>query len=346
MFNRASIWFVLVPAAALSGAPATPDAAIPDPNPIVAAVDGQGITFLDFARKRPTALFQAENAYFEAEKKAVDAYLDDYLLERQAQKENVTVEKLLEIHVNGQLAADPSDESLKVYWEGLDTTDTFEAMRDKIKDHLRERRLGKLKQAYVKSLRDQAQISLHVAPPRAAVAIANAPVRGAAAAPLTLVEFADYECPYCQQIAPDLLKAEADYKGKIKIVFKDMPLPMHPHAQKASEAAHCAGAQNKYWEYHDYLFNSKELEVPQMKADAKTLGLDVEAFDKCLDSGATASVVKTNLDEAIDLGLSGTPSFFLNGRFVSGSLSYDQLRQLLDEELKATSPTVQQDAKK
>jgi len=346
MFSRASLWFLIVPAAALSGAPATPTPAAPDPDPVVASVDGKGITFSDFARNRPTALFQAENAYFEAEKKAVDSYLDDYLLQRQAEREKVTVDKLLEIHVNSKLPADPSDESLKVYYEGLDTTDTFEGMRDKIRDHLRERRLGKLKDAYVKSLRDQAKITLRVAPPRATVATLNAPVRGASAAPLTLVEFADYECPYCQQIAPDLLKAEAEYKGKIKLVFKDMPLPMHPHAQKASEAAHCAGAQNKYWEFHDYLFSNKELEVPQMKAAAKTLGLDQDAFDKCLDSGATAGAVKANLDEAIGLGLSGTPSFFLNGRFVSGSLSYDQLHQLLDEELGATAVSAQQAAKK
>jgi protein-disulfide isomerase len=282
-------------------------------------------------------LFQARNSFFEAEKKAVDEYIEDYLLERQAQKENLTVDKLLELHVNSTIAKDPDDAALRVYYEGVDTTEPFEAVRDKILDHVRQRRLAKAKAAYMQTLRSQAKISVEVQAPRIQISLTNTPVRGPVAAPVTLVEFADYECPYCQQIQPTLDRLETEFKGRLAFAYKDMPLPMHAHAEKAAEASQCAALQGKYWEYHDLIEKTKALEVPQLKAGAGQLGLETAAFDKCLDSGERAGAVKSTMDEAVKLGLQGTPSFFLNGRFISGGMSYDQMRQLVEDELKRSS---------
>jgi len=322
-----------------SGAPS------PDQAGVVAVVDGTPITLGEFERQRPLALFQAKNTFYEAEKKAVDTYLDDYILERQARKENVSVPRLLELHVNATIAKDPTDESLEIYYEGLDTTEAFDTMKVKIRDHIRERRIGKAKDAYLQSLRKEARIEIQVEGPRATVSAGAAPMRGTTSAPLTLIEYADYECPYCQQSAPDLAKIEAAYQGKLAFVYKDFPLPMHPHAQKAAEAAQCAGAQNKYWEYHDLLLTTKQLEMPDLKAAASTLDLDTAAFNTCLDSGQKSSVVKANMDEGIELGVTGTPSFFLNGKFISGSLPFEQFHQVLDEELKAVAVPARQTAK-
>ena len=308
-----------------------------DGNTVVAEIDGTRITLAQFESKRPSALFQARNSFFDAEKKAVEEYIDDLLLERQAQKENVTVAQLLERHVNGTIAKDPDDTVLRVYYEGIDTNEPFEAVRDKILDHLRQRRLAKAKTAYVQALRSQAKITVDVAPPRIEISLKNTPVRGPAGAPLILVEYADYECPYCQQVQPTLDQLETAFKGKIAFAYKDLPLPMHPHAQKAAEASLCAGLQSKYWEYHDLLLKTKDLDVPQLKAGARQLGLETAAFDKCLDSGERADAVKSSQDEAQKLGLQGTPSFFLNGRFFSGNLSYDQMRQMMEDELKRSS---------
>lgn len=309
----------------------TPDQA---GSSVIVDVDGAGITLADFERDHPLALFQAKNAYYDAEKKAIDATMDDYLLGRQAKKENLAVPQLLDLHVNSQIAPDPSDEALKVYYEGLNTSDPFETLRDKILDHLREVRLGRAKLAYMQQLRKQANITVKLAAPRADLTTGNAPVRGAEQATLTLIEFADYECPYCQQSEPDLNKIEAEYKSTLAFAYKDFPLPTHTHAQKAAEAAQCAGVQNKYWEYHDFLLTSRQLEVPQLKAAAQAIGLNTGDFDKCLDSGVRAAAVKANFEEGLQLGISGTPSFLLNGRFISGSIPYEQLRQIIDEELK------------
>jgi protein-disulfide isomerase len=303
-------------------------------NTVVAEIDGTRLTLAEFESKRPSALFQARNNFFEIEKKAIQAYIDDFLLERQAKKENVTVAELLERHVNSAIAKDPDDTALRVYYEGLDSKEPFEAVRDKIIEHIRDGRRAKAKAAYMQSIVGQAKISIELEPPRIETSHKNTPVRGPADAPLMLVEFADYECPFCQHVQPTLDRLEADFKGRMAFVYKDMPLPMHPHAAKAAEASRCAELQGKYWEYHDVLSKSKSFEIPQLKATASQLGLQSAAFDKCLDSGEQADAVKANLEEAQKLELQGTPSFFLNGRFFTGDLSYDQLHQILQDELK------------
>jgi protein-disulfide isomerase len=300
-------------------------------------VDNVKITLADFESKRPAGLFQAHNSFFELERKAVDEFVSDYLLIRQAQKEGVTVPELLERHTTGTKFTPPSEETLRVYYEGIDTNEPYEALRDKIIEAIRVRRVAKAKVAYLQSLRKEAKINFLLLPPKAPVNMKDTPLRGAASAPVTLVEFADYECPYCQQIQPVVDKLLADYEGKVKFAFKDLPLPNHPHAQKAAEAAHCAAVQGKYWELHDLMFTTHQLEISQLKQAAKGLGLDASAFSQCMDSGAKSEVVKSHFEESQVLGLPGTPAFFVNGRLINpnNGVSYDNLKGLIEEELAA-----------
>ena len=248
---------------------------------VLVEINGAKITLSDFERKHPTALFQAQNGFYEAQKKAIDAFVDEYLLEEQAKKENLTVSQLLERHVTGQIAKDPSDEALRVYYEGVDTNEPFEAVRGKIVEALRQRRSLKIRTAYLQSLRNKATIAVRLAPPRAEISLKDTPLRGPAAAPVALVEYADYECPYCQQITPVLQKLEAEYKGKLAMAYKDYPLPMHASAQKAAESTRCAEAQGRYWEFHDILFAKKQLDPGALKGYARELKLDGDKFDKC-----------------------------------------------------------------
>jgi protein-disulfide isomerase len=300
---------------------------------VIAEVDGVSLTRADFESKNAGRLFQARNSFYEAERKAVDEFIDQYLLERQAEKEKVTVEQLIERNVTSTIGKEPSEESLRVYYEGIDTQESFEAVRDKIADHLRQRRIAKAKTKYMQSLRAQAKVDMRLSAPRVQVSLKDTQVRGAKDAAVLLVEYADYECPYCQQIQPALDKLYAEYKDKVAFAYKDMPLPMHANAQKASEAAHCAGTQGKYWEYHDILVTGKQLDLPRLKDVARELKLDVSGFNKCVDTGEQAAVIKAHLAEAQSLGLQGTPSFFINGRFFSGALSYEKFREIVEEEL-------------
>ncbi|MGB2886112.1 MAG: thioredoxin domain-containing protein, partial [Candidatus Acidiferrales bacterium] len=166
----------------------------------------------------------------------------------------------------------------------------------------------------------------------------DAPTRGSRNAPVIIIEFADYECPYCQKIDPELKKLQDEFGGKLGLAFKDFPLPNHSHAEKAAEAARCAGVQGKFWEFHDLLFdNSKKLEAAQLKEYAGTLKLDAASFDKCLDSGEQATAVQRDSTQAQRLGLTGTPSFFINGHFWSGGVGDSTLREIVEQQLSVSS---------
>jgi protein-disulfide isomerase len=301
-------------------------------------IDGVKLTVDQLEQKYPGLFFHARNTYYELQKKAIESKIDEYLLERQAKKENVTVDELIEKHITSKVEKEPSEEALRVFYTGLTVKGTYEELRPQIIDTVRQYRLEKVRGDYMKQLRDEAKISMLMIPPRAPMTLAKeTPVRGDANAPVMIVEYADYECPYCQQDQPELDKIEAEYKGKVAFVFKDTPLPMHTHAEKAAEAAICAGVQGKYWEYHDLLFKTKELELPKLKDAARTLKLDGEAFDKCLDSGDKAALIKENLKEGLKFQLQGTPSFFINGRFFNGGMSYDELKKVIEEELRGSA---------
>jgi len=306
---------------------------------VIVQVDGVKFTLADYENRRPAGLFQARNNYFEAERKALDEFVSDYLLIREAQKQGITVPELLERNTNAGGFKTPSEETLKVYYEGVDTTEPYEAVREKIIEAIRTRRIAKAKSAYLQSLRAKAKIEFNLASPRAPITMKDTPIRGAETAVVTIVEFADFECPYCQQIQPVVDKLLTDYKGKVAFAFKDFPLPNHAHAQKAAEGAHCAQAQGKYWEFHDALFSGHEFEIPQMKRTARTLGMDGAAFDACIDSDSKAETIKAQFEEAQALGLPGTPAFFVNGRLINpnGTVSYSTLQGLIEEELAAAA---------
>lgn len=296
--------------------------------------NGAKITQAELELKRPSAMFQARANFYETERKALVDLADEQLLDQQAAKERLTVTQLLDRHVNSTIAKDPSEDALRVYYEGVDTTEPYEAVRDKIIDALRQRRIAKAKAAYLQSLRAEAHIIIRLAPPRAPISMTDVPVRGPERPRITLLEFADYECPYCQQLQPVLSRLETEFRDKLAFAYKDYPLNMHPEAPKAAEAAHCAGAQGKFWEFHDLVFENKQLGVSNLKNDARDLKLDTAAFNTCLDKGQMASLVKDESTEAQTLGLQATPTLFVNGRYVR-DITYEGIRGVIAEELSA-----------
>jgi protein-disulfide isomerase len=220
-----------------------------------------------------------------------------------------------------------------VFYEGMRTEEPFEVARKKIVATVSQIRLGKARAAYLQTLRSQADVRIALTPPKLDVALDNAPRRGPQDAPVHIVEFADYECPYCQAVHPELKKLQDEFGDKVAFTFKDFPLPMHANAQKAAEAARCAGAQGRFWDFHDLLFTKgTKFDVAQLKEKARSLGLDGARFDQCLDSDEQAAAVRSDLAQAQRLGLTGTPSFFVNGHFLSGA-RYDTLREIVEQQL-------------
>jgi protein-disulfide isomerase len=164
----------------------------------------------------------------------------------------------------------------------------------------------------------------------------GSPGRGPAEAPVTIVEFADFECPFCASVGPTLKRLLEVYPQEVRLVFKHNPLPIHPRAQLAHRAAAAAGEQGKFWEMHDLLFRSQEkLGREDLKEHARSLGLDLAAFESGLDAPESAAAVEADQVLAGRLGVGGgVPSFFINGRFVAGAQPYDLFRERVEEALK------------
>ncbi len=261
----------------------------------------------------------------------------------QAAHEHLTVDQLIEREVNGKVS-DPTEDQMRVYYEGLQTNQSFQAIRDKLLDHIREIRRAKVRKAYLQNLREHAKVVITLAPPTADVSVAGGYLRGRPDAPVLIVEFADYQCPFCQGVNPDLEKLRKEFGDKVAVAYKDFPLPMHTNAEGAAEAARCAGAQGKFWEYHDLLFQNKQLETANLKQAARTLHLDTVRFDKCVDANEEAAAVKKDYNEAVRLGLSGTPSFFINRHFLSGALDYSTLREAVQQQLRNSTSAAAKNA--
>jgi len=166
------------------------------------------------------------------------------------------------------------------------------------------------------------------------VSLDDDPRVGSENANVRIVLFSDFDCPYSSRAVPLIEQIREAYGDEVIIAFRDFPLDFHPTAQKAAEAAECADEQGKFWEYHDKLFETQGAhEVASLKGYAEELGLDTAAFDSCLDSGIMAEEVKTDMADGQSVGVSGTPTFFVNGEIVVGAQPFDTFKEQIDAAL-------------
>jgi protein-disulfide isomerase len=211
-------------------------------------------------------------------------------------------------------------------------------VREQIRSYLQNQKLNAKRDEFLKSLRSQAKVVINLKPPpvlRVEISADGAPFKGPAKAPVTIVEFSDFHCPFCRRVIPTLTQIESKYGDKIKLVFRDFPIEgLHPGATKAHEAARCANEQGKFWPYHDKLFAGPPKSSPEIfKAFAKELGLDVASFETCFDAGKYQADIKKDIEEGNRVGVTGTPAFFINGRLISGAQPLEAFARIIDDEL-------------
>jgi protein-disulfide isomerase len=213
----------------------------------------------------------------------------------------------------------------------------LDVMAPAIRRYLTEQQESAARQTLLQELRSKGPaVRVLFDVPRHQVELAATdPSDGAKSAPVTLVEFSDFQCPFCQRVAPTLKRVKQTYGDKVRIVWKDFPLTqIHPQAFKASEAAHCAGDQGKYWQYHDQLFgNQQALQPDDLKQYAAALGLDAAAFNACLDTSKHGERVRDGVAQGTTLGVNSTPTMYINGRLLSGAQPYEVIAAVIDEEL-------------
>jgi protein-disulfide isomerase len=272
---------------------------------------------------------------FEQRKQALDQLLVRKLVEQKAKAESTTPEALYKREVTDKIKK-PAEADMKAFYDEQakkQPLPPFEQIKDQIAQYMERPAAQAAQTSFVERIKKELNVEIALRPPKIEVA-AEGPSKGPAAAPVTIIEFSDFECPYCSKAEETVTQVLKQYGDKVRLVYRDFPLPFHPNAQKAAEAAQCAGDQGKYWEMHEKLFaNQKALAVADLKGHAKGLGLDPAKFDKCLDSGDKAKVVGDHRKAGEKVGVTGTPAFFVNGYQLTGAQPIDAFKEIIDQEL-------------
>lgn len=298
-------------------------------NPAVAMIDGQPITQSELDEKVSQQLY-------EVRQQALEQMLAERLLDKEAKVQGVTREALLEKEINAKVT-EPTQAEIDQVWEANKARlpgKTKEQVQPEIVKFLKEQKKPPIQQSFLKSLRSKYKVQVLMEPARVAVGVDDDPSRGPAAAKVTIVEFSDFQCPFCSRVEGTVKQVLENYKDKVRFVYRDFPLSMHPLAPKASEAAQCANEQGKFWEYHDALYaDQSKLAVADLQATAERLGLKGDAFKTCLESGKFAAEVSKDMQDGTKAGVSSTPSFFINGIPVVGAQGYEAFSEVIDREL-------------
>jgi protein-disulfide isomerase len=312
-------------------------------NEALAEVNGETITAKELQTRLGGKLSQLEEQIYALKRSELDALIAQHLLAQEAAKRGIPVAALMDDEVTSKVPLVTEKEIDEYYNTNKARLRGDEAaVRPRIRQLLQQQKLNARQEVFLTSLRSNAKIVDRLEPPLAArvdVAVAGAPVRGAPDARVTVVEFSDFECPFCKRANGTMASLLEKYSGKIKLVYRDFPLEnIHPLARRAAEAARCARDGGKFWEYHDVLFaQSPKLAPEDLKRYAVQVGLDAEKFDACLASGVHSADVQSDIDEGQRLGITATPVFFINGRSVRGAQPAETFARVIDDELARTS---------
>jgi protein-disulfide isomerase len=307
---------------------------------VVAEVEGVAVKageIEDRVRPRLARLRQEE---YEIRKETLDALIADRLMDAEAKRRGLTRQALLKAEVEDKLQKPSAAEIDSVYEQVKPRLGgrTREQAGPDIERSLLDRKSAARHDEFIQSLRSRTRVSVRLAPPRTEVEVPrSSPIFGSPNASVTIVSFSDFQCPFCHRAQGTIDKILETYGKRVRLVHRDFPLEGHAEATPAAQAARCAGEQNKYWEYHRGLMTEPgDLGSADLAARAKRLGLAESAFSACLASDRYAAEVKADLDAGVRLGVSGTPTYFVNGRMVTGARPFEAFAEIIDAELAAT----------
>jgi protein-disulfide isomerase len=313
---------------------------------LLATIGDERVTMADLRTGRVgEQLDQLDAQYRRARDKIIGTALDtlvrDRLFAADAQKKGKTVEQLLSAEMPG--GANPSDVEIETWYKDNKARvggRSLDQLRTQIADLLRKQRQNDAIQKLAQRLKSERKVTVSFEPYRLQFANEGAPTLGPKDAPVTLVEFSDFQCPFCRAAAPTLKQVEEKFGDKVHVVYRQFPLNIHPFAQKAAEASLCANDQGKFWQIHDAMFEDQnKLTVSDLKQTARRLGMDGKKFDACLDSGRYVEQVQNDQKEGQRVGVNGTPAMFINGVVVEGgSVPFSVLEAAIQKELARGKP--------
>ena len=320
---------------------AAPHAWADDPNAVVATVGDHKISEKDLdaklkvqldemrakLEKQVDQMIETKSKNDDFRRQTLESMTDEYLLEQAAKGDNLSVDDYIKKESSGKNGV--TDDAAKKFFD--QNKGNSPVKFDQIKPQL----LTMLnKQALMERLRKKEPVKILLEPTRVAVNSGGHPTRGSKDAPVTIVEFTDMQCPYCKAIEATLKQLRDKDGAKIRLVHMDYPLPFHAHAMDAANAARCANEQDKFWQYRDAVFaDQAKLAPADLKATAKSLGMDSAKFDACFDSGKYDAQIKADQAAGEKVGVDGTPAFFIDGRQLTGAQPLPKFQELIDDEL-------------
>ncbi len=270
---------------------------------------------------------------------ALGSAIASKLLEMEAERREMSVPELVGAEVEPKIGSPTNKEVSDFYNEQKDKIGKpLKEVRDEIARLLRQQKATTHLNELVAALRTGAEIEIHLDPPRLPVELAEARQRGPADAPVTIVEFSDFQCPFCRKVQPVLSELREEYQDRVRWVFKDLPLTdIHPEAVRAAQAARCAGEQDKFWEYRAKLFEQDLFTDATYTEVAEATEVDPEPLMECLNSGKYQRPVATEALEARNLGIEGTPAILVNGILLTGARAIENYRNIIEQELESSA---------
>ena len=313
------------------------------PADVAARVGDRAITVRDlddrWRNEDPGAKAQAEQAIYDGRKAALDAIVADMLVADAAKAKGVTPEAFVQAEVGRRIKPVSDTDVRNFYVQNSERMQgrSFEQMSSAIQQFLQDQQQTTAKQDLIAELKKGGPaIRVVMDSPRTTITVnPDDPSEGKADAPVTLVEYSDFQCPFCLRVMPTLKQLRVKYGDKIRVVWKDFPLTqIHPQAFVAAQAGNCAREQGKFWELHDKMFgNQSALQPDALKKYAADAGLDAAKFNQCLDSSKYEARVQDALSAGGRLGITSTPTVFVNGRIVSGAQPIEVFQSVIDDEL-------------
>jgi|ERR1700752_70605 len=305
------------------------------PDSIVASVNEGTITLKDVDKAIATQIDPLLRQLYALRRAALENLITSRILENEARKRKISVETLRQQLMTGEVSVTIS----QVETAYLQNASFFGAMSpDEAKERLRLDLENQVRMKYyrtaLESLKTKANIRILLDQPDVLTLDDGiSPTRGGAKPLVTIVEFSDFECPYCRSVQPTLTQLLKTYGDQLRLVYKHLPLEGHKNSMSAARRAYCAGEQNRFWQYHDAIFASKSLSPETLDQIAADLGLGLEKFQKCLASEASRSAIIKDIETARLVHVNSTPSFMVNGKILTGALSFAEFQNVIDREL-------------
>ncbi len=310
------------------------------PKPgVLAKIGGEEITEETLVGDDKLDFFELKKKEYELKMERLNKLLVDKLIGAEAKKAGMPLEEYMDKKVTqGEMKISDKDYNKFVKDKHIPDAQITPQIKERIQAYMKTQKKQEMVEAYVAKLTKNSPIEVYFAKPRMQVnvEVGNSPFFGKSNAPVTIVEFSDFQCPYCGKAAETVTEIKKKYGNKVKIAFKHFPLPMHKDAKPASEAAMCVNEQGteKFWKFHDKLFkNQDKLDTASLEKFAKESGADTKKFDDCVGTKKFKMQVEKDLEYGEKIGVKSTPTFFVNGQLISGALPIDSFSEIIDEEL-------------